>query len=170
MDAAKKLADLDQFLRDIWLECCGHLSRFTIEGQGYSIYPMEDFDERDLAVTLDKVLKPGLEFQHEYDYGTTTELTLKVIGERQGAALEKRWLNILARNNSPEYLCGYCHQKPATLICSYCSWGSAEALVCEDCKGKHSCYIEEGDDYMFLPLVNSPRTGMCGYSGSELYP
>jgi len=26
------LKDLDRFLRDIWLECCGHLSAFTIKG------------------------------------------------------------------------------------------------------------------------------------------
>jgi len=24
------LSDLDSFLRDIWLECCGHLSAFEI--------------------------------------------------------------------------------------------------------------------------------------------
>src|SRR5581483_6500614 len=29
------LATLDRFLRDIWLECCGHLSAFTIEGVRY---------------------------------------------------------------------------------------------------------------------------------------
>ncbi len=31
------LHDLDEFLRHIWLECCGHLSRFTIEGNFYSV-------------------------------------------------------------------------------------------------------------------------------------
>lgn len=30
------LADLDQFLREIWLECCGHLSAFKIGKQHYS--------------------------------------------------------------------------------------------------------------------------------------
>lgn len=27
------LDDLDQFIRDIWVECCGHLSAFYIEGK-----------------------------------------------------------------------------------------------------------------------------------------
>lgn len=31
MAAAASLKTLDQFLRDVWLECCGHLSAFTIE-------------------------------------------------------------------------------------------------------------------------------------------
>ena len=31
-----KLDDLDGFLRDIWLECCGHMSAFTIDGVTYS--------------------------------------------------------------------------------------------------------------------------------------
>jgi hypothetical protein len=29
------LSDLDSFLRDIWLECCGHLSSFTINNRTY---------------------------------------------------------------------------------------------------------------------------------------
>ena len=32
----KKLSALDTFLRNIWLECCGHLSEFTIDGTEYS--------------------------------------------------------------------------------------------------------------------------------------
>ena len=30
MDHSAKLEDLDHFLRETWLECCGHLSTFTI--------------------------------------------------------------------------------------------------------------------------------------------
>ncbi|GIW34664.1 hypothetical protein [Meiothermus sp.] len=30
--ASASLRELDQFLRDIWLECCGHLSMFEIGG------------------------------------------------------------------------------------------------------------------------------------------
>ena len=29
VDGSAKLKDIDNFLRDIWLECCGHLSSFT---------------------------------------------------------------------------------------------------------------------------------------------
>jgi hypothetical protein len=36
----------------------------------------------------------------------------------------------------------------------------ARALLCDDCAADH-----EHDEEMFLPVVNSPRIGMCGYSG-----
>ena len=29
VDAKATLSTLDEFLRDIWLECCGHLSRYN---------------------------------------------------------------------------------------------------------------------------------------------
>lgn len=31
------LADLDAFLREVWLECCGHLSMFEIGGVRYTV-------------------------------------------------------------------------------------------------------------------------------------
>src|SRR6266446_2344378 len=34
------LATLDQFLRTIWLECCGHLSEFEIANVRYSVDPV----------------------------------------------------------------------------------------------------------------------------------
>ncbi|MBI5668601.1 MAG: hypothetical protein HZC41_11395 [Chloroflexi bacterium] len=171
MDAAKQLRDLDQFLRDIWLECCGHLSAFRIEGQTYSISPMSEYGDRSMAVALGKVLQPEMMFRHEYDFGTTTELVLKVVGEREGMSADKnRWFTIMARNDPPQIVCENCGQKPATQVCTVCLWNEAGAWVCDDCKIKHRCYVEEQDDYMFLPVVNSPRVGMCGYTGSEIFP
>jgi hypothetical protein len=35
--AATSLQNLDRFLRGIWLECCGHMSAFTIQGACYSV-------------------------------------------------------------------------------------------------------------------------------------
>lgn len=58
--ADAKLKDLDKFLRDIWLECCGHLSAFTIEGQRYSISPIDELDEANMNATLSEVLAPGI--------------------------------------------------------------------------------------------------------------
>jgi hypothetical protein len=34
-DGMCKLEDIDSLLRDMWLECCGHLSCFTINNQRY---------------------------------------------------------------------------------------------------------------------------------------
>ncbi len=43
MSTSDTLADLDDFLRAIWLECCGHLSEFTIGGTSYSSEPEDYF-------------------------------------------------------------------------------------------------------------------------------
>ncbi len=36
------LEDLDRFIRDIWVECCGHLSAFQIGGTEYESHPSGD--------------------------------------------------------------------------------------------------------------------------------
>src|SRR5438876_1057302 len=43
LPASDALEDLDDFLRAIWLECCGHLSEFTIGGTSYSSEPEDYF-------------------------------------------------------------------------------------------------------------------------------
>jgi hypothetical protein len=37
--------------------------------------------------------------------------------------------------------------------------------LCEDCAHTHAC-----DECMQLRVCNSPRMGVCGYEGSEMYP
>lgn len=44
-------------------------------------------------------------------------------------------------------------------ICCGCKY-SSEAFFCKACGKKHEC----GED-MILPIVNSPRTGVCAYTG-----
>jgi len=155
--ASVKLGDLDRFLRHIWLECCGHLSAFRIGETSYSVSPMRDLDEKGVSVALGKVLRPKMEFTYEYDFGTTTELRLKVISERDGE-LRENAVELLARNDPPDIPCGQCG-KPATQICSSCSWNQ-EGWLCSECAQVHPC----GED-MLLPVVNSPRTGQCAYTG-----
>jgi hypothetical protein len=88
--ASTTLTTLDRFLRATWLECCGHLSAFEIEGVCYAIdagmYDDWDMGDKSMRVRLDKVLSPGQTCSYEYDYGTMTELKLKVISDRQVAA------------------------------------------------------------------------------------
>jgi len=147
------LEDLDDFLRDIWLECCGHLSAFTIEGKRYSIHPMKEYGERSMKSALGNVVGIGMKFYHEYDFGTTTELTLRVMSEQEGEAKGKS-IQLLARNDPPLIACESCG-KIATQVCAECArW------FCDECAHKHEC----GED-MLLPVVNSPRVGMCGYTG-----
>jgi hypothetical protein len=79
------LRDQDQFLRDTWLECCGHLSAFTIGGTQY---------------------------------------------ELDTSGVDAMWPMFFGRSSPPTHKCG------------------------ED---------------MMLPVVNSPRVGMCGYTGESYY-
>jgi len=167
--SSNTLADLDQFLRDIWLECCGHLSAFTIDNVRYELDTgmvdamWKDFfgpsmPTRSMNVHLYSILKPRLKFHHEYDFGTTTWLTLKVIAEQERPG-QSREIHILARNNPPDIPCYKCG-KPATQVCAQCIYDGPKAWLCDEHTYRHKC----GED-MFLPVVNSPRVGMCGYTG-----
>ena len=153
--AKAPLEELDRFLRDIWLECCGHLSCFSIEGKRYmSSGPQDDDEGMDAA--LGDVLEPGMEFLHKYDFGSSTELALKVVSLREAARPDEA-VTLLARNNPPEIICAC--GKLATQICQQCL-DTASGCLCDECARKHKC----GDE-MFLPIVNSPRVGVCGYTG-----
>jgi hypothetical protein len=168
MPASATLADLDDFLRAIWLECCGHLSAFTVGNTRYEKHTdmvdamwKEFFSPfvptRSMSIKLGNVLQVGEEFMHEYDFGTTTELKLKVVAEREGTR-PKGGVRLLARNYAPDYRCAKC-QQPAQWIYTF---EYPLQLYCETHARKHEAW-EEG----FLPLVNSPRTGECGYTGPE---
>ena len=153
-DAKAPLAKLDRFLREIWLECCGHLSQFTVGERRFVSHPTDD--DEGMNSKIGSVLTPGTKALHEYDFGTTTELTIRIVGDREAPVDEP--VRLLARNILPEFRCHVC-QKEATEVCTECMW-EADPLLCDDCAADH-----EHDDEMFLPVVNSPRIGMCGYSG-----
>ena len=154
--AGATLDTLDRFLRDTWLECCGHMSAFEIKGSRYSVEPM-DFDEGGMDVKLEDVLAPGMKFYHAYDFGSTTHLTLKVVAARDGE-IKGGQIKMLARNDAPVIPCSRCGA-PAVKVCAECVY-SGEGWLCEKCAGAHEC----GDE-MCLPVVNSPRVGVCGYTG-----
>jgi len=107
-------------------------------------------------------LQPGVVFSHEYDFGTTTELALRVAGEYPAPALPGG-LKLLARNEPPAIPCSVC-AKPATQLCQQCDDYGGSPL-CDACTTKHECGEE-----MIVPLINSPRTGVCGYSGPSVEP
>lgn len=155
--ADASLKHLDQFLRDIWLECCGHLSAFTIAGVHYAVLADPEFGDRGMTGKAGALLAPGATAFYEYDFGTTTELQLRSLAERQGTA-RGYGVRVLARNQPPDIPCEECGQ-PATQVCSQCIWEGA-GWVCESHAKEHAC----GED-MLLPVVNSPRVGMCGYVG-----
>jgi hypothetical protein len=159
--ATAHLKLLDRFLRDIWLECCGHMSAFRIAGVGYARQADRELDFRGMNVPVGRLLRPRMSFTYEYDFGSTTELRLKVAGIRGGATPGGK-VQLLARNDEPAIVCGVCGNAPALEVCTECLDGSQGAWFCEDCAADHDCGIE-----MLLPVVNSPRVGVCAYAGSE---
>jgi Plasmid pRiA4b ORF-3-like protein len=111
--ARTTLATLDHFLRETWLECCGHLSAFEIGGVRYYVdaemdsYWDWDRDRKSMQVRVDEVLRPGQTCSYEYDFGSTTELIVKVISEQE-VNTKGRSIQILARNNPLIVPCDVC--------------------------------------------------------------
>lgn len=160
---ASKLRQLDTYLRQIWLECCGHLSAFEIGRMIYSVSVDREWgvapNERAMNVTLSEVLtSPGQRFTYQYDFGSTTELVLRVVSVREGN-IGRSPVRLLARNEAPAWSCAVC-QAPATHVCPYCL-DEGEPFCCTKHVAAHAC----GEPEVFLPVVNSPRMGVCGYTG-----
>jgi endogenous inhibitor of DNA gyrase (YacG/DUF329 family) len=157
------LLKLDDFLRQIWLECCGHMSMFMIDNEHYMVpspFDDEGFDlgEKSMDIRMDKVLHTGMTFGHEYDFGSTTALEIKVVNQGEGRF--KQPLRLLSRNNPQAWQCHQC-AKPATWVNSQDIYDVENPFYCDEHMKKHP-----DNDYAFLPVVNSPRMGVCGYTGS----
>lgn len=159
MKAGATLEDLDSFLRDTWLECCGHLSAFHIEGEDYMLPGFTEPGERSMRTKLGDTLPSGSRFEHVYDFGTSTELSLRVAGEREGG-IGSEPLRVLSRNDAPVWVCEICGEE-AAFVCQICMYETANPFYCQSHADDHDC--EEPD--MLLPVVNSPRMGECGYTG-----
>jgi len=153
VNGSATLSDLDHYLRAIWLECCGHLSRFSVgEWQGREIAK---------KTPLQKAFGVGTELTHIYDFGTSSITLLKALACRKGNPLTSHPIFLMARNNQPEAHCMECGQ-PAAWLCIEC-WEEQEepGFLCDQHAHDHP-HTDYGEP---LRLVNSPRLGMCGYTG-----
>jgi hypothetical protein len=153
MRGSARLQDLDSYLRTIWLECCGHLSRFSYGGWGT--------DEVAKRRKADEIFAPGVELTHIYDFGSSSETKIKFVGMRVGKPTTKYPMALMARNLLPEAKCIECNE-PATWFCMECmTEDENEGTLCDEHAEGHP-----HDDYGEpIPIVNSPRLGMCGYEG-----
>jgi hypothetical protein len=132
MKGSATLEDLDDYLRAIWLECCGHMSRFSVGGWRGDDIPMK--------VRAEWVFEPGV---------------------REGKPLTAHPIVLMARNDPPEFLCVECGQ-PASWLCVECVYELEEpGTLCNEHAQNHP-HEDYGEP---MPLVNSPRVGMCGYVG-----
>jgi hypothetical protein len=153
MRGSATLKDLDYYLRAIWLECCGHLSQFSIGG----------WRGREIAkkTPAAQIFEPGVELTHIYDFGTSSETLIKVVAVRDGKPTTSHPLALMARNLPPEAKCMAC-ERPASWLCIECMYEeNAPGLLCDEHAQDHP-HDNYGEP---MPLVNSPRVGMCGYTG-----
>ena len=72
---------------------------------------------------------------------------------------------LLSRNEPLALLCETCGQKPATQLCTVCQ---DESMFCSACAKKHAKKCEDFADYAAMPVVNSPRMGVCAYDGGSI--
>lgn len=145
---------LDDFLRNIWLECCNHMSGFD-----------GSHDEIDWSEKMETVFEKGFKTTYTYDYGTSTVLKITVAGEHL-LAVENE-IQLLSRNEPLQLLCHKCKKETATSICTVHVYEGA-FFFCKKCEKLHKKECEDFNDYAQLPTVNSPRCGECGYTGGVI--
>ncbi len=152
----KSLKTADTFLRKIWMECCGHMSNFNMGGWGSQPVGIT----RKCVDVFSNISK----LMYRYDMGSTTELEIAIKGSYHLAVAD---IILLSRNEPLPIICETCKKEPAKYICIAHSYDEA-SLFCETCAGTHEKTCEDFDDYAKLPVVNSPRFGVCAYEGGTI--
>jgi hypothetical protein len=189
VDGLVTMKNLDDFLRDIWLECCGHMSAFTNpanrkQGGGgmsdffaamelltqgkqkeYEKLMEEAKGEVPMNLKASQVFHKDLKLEYEYDFGSSTNLQLTVVDEYPVKSDER--IVLLSRNEPLEWLCDMCKKEPATQMCTAHYYGE-DSMFCDKCAKKHAEECSDFDDYAAMPIVNSPRMGVCGYEGGGI--
>jgi hypothetical protein len=176
VDGEATLKQLDQFLRDIWLECCGHLSAFRYKSSGNPTMSINslvrsfaqprvstgEYGEIPFKKKAKEIFCPDMKLDYEYDFGSSTELEVSVVSVFPHGADKK--IVLLSRNEPLEIMCSACKKVPATQICTVCMYDE-DAEFCDKCAEKHAKKCEDFADYASAPVANSPRMGVCGYEG-----
>jgi hypothetical protein len=177
VDGDATLKQLDKFLRDIWLECCGHLSAFRYKATGNPTMNFNsllkklsqpqrvstgEFGEIPFNKKAKDVFYKDLKLDYEYDFGSSTELEISVVSVFPYKA--DKSVVLLSRNEPLKIMCSICGKVPATQLCSVCMYDK-DAEFCDKCAKIHAKECEDFADYASMPLVNSPRMGVCCYEG-----
>lgn len=148
------LRHIDNFIRNTWVECCGHASFFEIGNLQYTsntrVLPGKSMNAK-----VADLIKEGVPAAYEYDMGSPTDLQVEVAGRVRFAPRREKVL-YLAQNYMPQYRCVRCGRR-AELVSRPGMEPIAESVICARCSR------EEAEIGRYLPLLNSPRTGVCGY-------
>jgi len=86
---------------------------------------------------------------------------IKLVATRAGQPLTKHPISLLARNGPPAEVCQECGQ-PAAWICLECAYEHNQPGMLCDAHADGHPHDNYGEP---MPLVNSPRVGLCGYEG-----
>ena len=179
------MGKIDDFLREIWLECCGHLSAFRDpkrrqQGGGmWDFFEAQDLLEKGKIKEYEKLMEESAgeipmsrkakdvfyqdsKLEYKYDFGSTTELLITTLAQYPFKA--DKAIVLLSRNEPLKILCDTCKKAPATQLCTVHDWNE-DSLFCEKCAKKHAKECEDFEDYAAMPVVNSPRMGVCAYEG-----
>jgi hypothetical protein len=119
-----------------------------------------------MSARVQDVFEPGVELTHIYDFGTSSVTLIKAVRVRQGIPLTPDPIFLMARNSPFHVHCQECGQL-AAWFCRDCGDEPGEvAFFCRQHALEHDGVHYEG----MMALVNSPREGMCGYSGPSEPP
>ena len=145
------LDDLDDVLRSFWLNCCNkHLSAFFIK-------------KEELPIDLElREFQPKSTLDYMYDFAHTTYLRVEILKffTLQPGSDDLFWL--LGRNEPFEYTCDICNKgKAVQLIPERLGQG----FFCQTCFAQSVYSDDEYEEEYCLPVVNSPRMGVCDYMG-----
>ncbi len=148
------LDDLDQFLREEWLGCCDdHESGFYIDVR----HSFEVAKSNHIHTAFENVKR----VYYSLLTGGSSVLAscyISVVKVRVDARSSELRTTSMARNVGHDFTCRECC-KPAVEFCSVCSLPDE---LWEDtyCEQHGSVHLHDQHSFM-LPLVNSPRQGIC---------
>ncbi len=154
VDGNAKMKVIDNYLKAIWLDCCGHLSNFNHKNFKIS-----------MSDKIADIFEPKVKINHDYDFGSTTRVALKAA--KSYSLYFKETVVLLSRNEPLELICDTCKNKPAVCICCVCMYDKP-SFFCEKCASHHEESCPDFQDYANMPVVNSPRMGVCGYEGGSI--
>lgn len=165
------LEELDVFLREKWVDCCGHMSEYTKSKSGKIIgmkttmdqvyqqtYPIVDSKKstKSAKSTKSNVMMEIEPIRYDYDFGSPTTLFITILQKYEKCIFDDK-IFLLMENDPILFKCKKC-RKRSTQICDSCI-----IKLCVNCSKKHEC--PESDEAIIYDLYNSPRIGVCGYFG-----
>lgn len=158
-----KLSHIDKFLRDMWCECCGHMSIVHVFDAETDI--RKDGKFRDLISKYDETNQ----FTYEYDMGDTTTIFFRILKKLNDNNSTK--YKLLYRNEQQNVKCD--NYTKCKTFASHIFYRDRHILYCKDClddivtKLKKQNEDFDESNIMKQAITNSPRSGVLCYNHFE---